>query len=88
MRDAPSLWSSLCVQLDSLQQLHIPLILECNTPGRIEGQSPLPQPAAHVAFDAAQVTIFFLECELTLPAHVLFFVHQCPQVLLGMLSSN
>ncbi|KAK4811172.1 hypothetical protein QYF61_019803 [Mycteria americana] len=48
----------------------------------VEGENHLPRPAGHASFDAAQDTIGFLGCECTLLAHVQFFIHQYPQVLL------
>jgi len=35
-----------------------------------EEQNPLPHPAGHTAFDAAQDATGLLGCELTLPAHM------------------
>ncbi|KAK4827362.1 hypothetical protein QYF61_017287 [Mycteria americana] len=48
---------------------------------RAEGQNPLPRPAGHAAFDAAQDTTGLLGCERALSAHVQLFIHQDPQVL-------
>ncbi|KAK4810535.1 hypothetical protein QYF61_004498 [Mycteria americana] len=48
----------------------------------VEGQNHLPQPAGHTSFYAAQDTVGFLGCKHTFPAHVQFFIHQYPQVLL------
>jgi len=45
----------------------------------VEGQNPLPRPAA---FDAAQDMVGFLGCERTLEAYVQLFIHQYPQVVL------
>ena len=47
-----------------------------------EGQNPLPQPAGHIAGDAAQGTVGLLGCEHTLLPHVQVLLHQQPQVLL------
>ncbi|KAK4825745.1 LOW QUALITY PROTEIN: hypothetical protein QYF61_002184 [Mycteria americana] len=78
--------------LDPLQQLHVLLVLR--TPeldavlqvgshqSRAEGQNPLPRPAGHASFDAAQDAVGFLHCECTLSAHVQLFIHQYPQGLL------
>ena len=55
---------------------------------RAEGQNPLPRPAAHAAFDAAQDTAGLLGCERTLPGHVELLVRQHPQVLLGRAAHN
>jgi len=72
--------------LDPLQQLHVFLVL--GTPGldavlqmvphegRIEGNDPLPLPAGHYTFDAAQEVVGFLGCKCTLLAHVKFFIYQ------------
>jgi len=49
---------------------------------RVEGQNPLPQPAGHASFDAAQDTVSLLGCECTLSAHVKLFICQYTQVLL------
>ncbi|KAK4806146.1 hypothetical protein QYF61_001069 [Mycteria americana] len=54
----------------------------------VEGENRLPRPAGHASFDAAQDTIGFLGCECTLPAHVQFFIHQYPQVLLCRAALN
>ena len=48
----------------------------------IEGENPLPRPAGHASFDAAQDTVGFLGCKRTLPAHVELLINQYPQVLL------
>ncbi|KAK4811179.1 hypothetical protein QYF61_019810 [Mycteria americana] len=48
----------------------------------VEGENHLPRPAGHASFDTAQDTIGFLGCERTLLAHVQFFIHHYPQVLL------
>jgi len=53
-----------------------------------ERQNHLPRPAGHTAEDAAQDMVGFLGCECTLPAHVLLFIHQYPQVLLGRAALN
>jgi len=53
-----------------------------------EGQNPLPPPAGHAAFDAAQGTVGLLGCEDTLVAHVQLFINQYPQVLLGRAALN
>jgi len=37
---------------------------------RAEGQNPLPQPAGHTAFDAAQDAAGLLDCERILPAPI------------------
>jgi len=50
---------------------------------RTEGQSHLPRPAGHTAFDAAREAVGLLGCERALVAHVQLFTHQCPQVLLS-----
>ena len=50
---------------------------------RAKGQNHLPRPAGHASFDAAQDTAGFLGCKCTLLAHVQFFIHQYPQVLLS-----
>jgi len=49
---------------------------------RAEGQNPLPRPAGHTPFDAAQGMVGLLGCKRTLPAHVQLFIYHCPQVLL------
>ena len=53
-----------------------------------EGQNPLPQPAGHTSFYAAQDTVGLLGCECTLSAHVQLFIHQYPQVRLPRASLN
>ena len=78
--------------LDPLQQLHIfPMLraLELDAglqvgyhQSREEGQNPLPRPAGHAAFDAAQDMVGLLGWECTLVAHVQLFIPQYPQVLL------
>jgi len=55
---------------------------------RAEGQNPLPRPAGHASLDAAQDTAGLLGCECTLVAHVKFFIHQYPKVLLGKAALN
>ena len=49
---------------------------------RVEGENPLPRPAGHASFDAAQDTVGFLGCKRTLPGHVELLVNQHPQGLL------
>jgi len=49
---------------------------------RAEGQNPLPCPAGHADFDAAQDTVGFLGCEHTLAGHAELLINQHPQVLL------
>ncbi|KAK4830718.1 hypothetical protein QYF61_013168 [Mycteria americana] len=78
--------------LDSLQQDHVLLMLGApeldavlqvrSHQSRVEEKNHLPQPADHVSFYAAQDTVGFLGCKCILPAHVQFFIHQYPQVLL------
>jgi len=48
-----------------------------------EGQNPLPRPAGHAAFDAAQDTVGLLGCEGALVGHVELLINQLPQVLLS-----
>ncbi|KAK4815374.1 hypothetical protein QYF61_001362 [Mycteria americana] len=84
--------------LDPLQQVHVLPVLRApeldavlqvrSHQTRVEGQNPLPRPAGHASFDAAQDTVGFLGCECTLPAHVQLFIHQYPQVLLGRAALN
>jgi len=84
--------------LDPLQQVHVFPVLrapELDTGLQVgshqsgaEGQNPLPRPAGHTAFDAAQDTVGCLGCERTLLAHVQLFNHQYPQVLLGRAALN
>jgi len=50
---------------------------------RAEGQNPLPRPAAHAFFDAAQDMVGLLGYKWTLSAHVQLFIHQYPQVFLS-----
>jgi len=51
---------------------------------RVEGKNPLPQPAGHISFDAAQHTVGLLSCERILPGHVKLLVNQhSPVLLLG-----
>ena len=84
--------------LDALQQLHVFLglgtpeldaVLQvgCQESG-VEGQDPLPQPAGHASFDAAQDTVGFLGCERTSPAHVQLFIHRYPPILLRRAALN
>ena len=49
---------------------------------RTKGDNPLPLPAGHHSFDAAQNTFGCLGCKRTLLAHVQLFIHQDPQVLI------
>jgi len=49
---------------------------------RVEGQNPVPRPAGHAAFDAAQDMVGLLGCERTLPSHVELLVKQQLQALL------
>jgi len=55
---------------------------------RVEGQNPLPRPAGHAAFDAAQDAVGLMGCLQTMVAHVQLFIHQYPQVLLGKAALN
>ena len=48
----------------------------------VDGQNPLPHPAGHAAFDAAEDTSGFLVRECTLTADVEFLIKQHSQVLL------
>jgi len=50
-------------------------------------ESP-PWPTAHAAGDAAQNTVGLQGCERTLLGHVELFIHQYPQLLLGMAALN
>ena len=54
----------------------------------VEGQNHFPRPAGHASFDAARVMAGFLGCEHILSAHVQFFIHQYPQVLLCRAALN
>ncbi|KAK4811347.1 hypothetical protein QYF61_027576 [Mycteria americana] len=84
--------------LDPLELVHVFLILgapELNTvlqvgshESGVEGENHFPRPAGHAFFDAAQDTIVFLGCKRTLPAHIQFFIHQYPQVLLCRAAHN
>ncbi|KAK4824005.1 hypothetical protein QYF61_009219 [Mycteria americana] len=84
--------------LDPLQQVHVFPVLRSpeldavlqvgSHQSRVEGQNPLPQPAGHAAFDAAQDTVGLVGCERTLLAHVQLFIHQYPQVLLHRAALN
>ncbi|KAK4824308.1 hypothetical protein QYF61_013053 [Mycteria americana] len=77
--------------LGPLQQLHVLLVLRApeldavlqvgSHQSRVEGQNPLPRPAGHASFDAAQDMVGLLGCKCTLLTHVQLFVHQYPQVL-------
>jgi len=53
-----------------------------------EGQNHLPSPAGHTCLDAAQGMVGLLGCKCTWVAHVQVFIHQYPQVLLGMAATN
>ena len=55
---------------------------------RVERQNPLPRHAGHTCFDAVQDMVGLLGCRCTLVAHVQFFIHQYPQVLLGRAAPN
>ena len=84
--------------LDALQQLHVSPALR--TPHlyavlqmrphqrRAEGQDHLPCPAGCTALDAAQDTVGFLGCEVTLLAHVQLHIHQHPQVFYSRAALN
>ncbi|KAK4811312.1 LOW QUALITY PROTEIN: hypothetical protein QYF61_024448 [Mycteria americana] len=84
--------------LDPLQQLHVFRVLRApeldavlqvrSHQSGVEGQNPLPRPAGHASFDAAQDTVGLLGCERTLPAHVQLFIHQYPQVLFRRAALN
>jgi len=84
--------------LDFLQHVHVLLVLwapELNTliqvgshRSRLVGQNHLPHPAGQASFDTAQDAIGFLGYECMLLAHVQFFIHQCPQVLLCRAAFN
>ncbi|KAK4821583.1 hypothetical protein QYF61_024442 [Mycteria americana] len=84
--------------LDPLHQVHVLLVLRApeldavlqvrSHQSRAEGQNPLPRPAGHAAFDAAQDMVCFLGCKCTLLAHVQLFIHQYPQVLLCRAALN
>lgn len=50
---------------------------------RAEGQEHLPHPLGHTSFEAAQDSVGFLGCEVTLLAHVQLTMHQYPQALIG-----
>ncbi|KAK4810127.1 LOW QUALITY PROTEIN: hypothetical protein QYF61_009522, partial [Mycteria americana] len=90
-RGAPALASFSWPPLDPLQQLHALLVLRApeldavlqvrSHQSRVEWQNPLPRPAGHASFDAAQDTVGILGCKCTLLAYVQLFVHQYPQVL-------
>lgn len=56
---------------------------------RAEGQNHLLLPAGYASFDAAQHqdTIDFLGCKPALPAHVQYFIYQCPPIFLDRLLS-
>ncbi|KAK4826321.1 hypothetical protein QYF61_007406 [Mycteria americana] len=84
--------------LDPFQQVHVFPVLR--TPeldavlqvgshqSRVEGQNHLLRPAGHAYFDAAQDMVGLLSCKHTLSAHVQFFIHQYPQVLLHRAALN
>ena len=55
---------------------------------RAEGQNPLPRPAGHAAFHAAQDTVGLLGSECTLPGHAELLFNQHPQVLLLRVALN
>ena len=78
--------------LSLLQQVHVLLVLKApeldaglqvrSHHSRAEGKNPLPHPAGHTSFDAAQDMVVLLSCECTLPGHVELLNHQHLQVLL------
>jgi len=84
--------------LDPLQQVHVFPVRgapELDTglqvgsdQSTVIGQNPLPQPAHHTTFDAAQDTVSLLGCKCTLLGHVQFFIHHYPQVLLSRAALN
>jgi len=84
--------------LDLLQQVHVFPVLKAPEldaglqvgahQSRAEGQNPLPRPAGHAAFDAAQGTVGLLGCVRTWSAHVHLFIPQYPQVLLSRAALN
>jgi len=49
---------------------------------RVEGDNPLPLPAAHPFLNAAQNTVGLSGCKSTLLAHAQLLIHQDPQVFL------
>jgi len=55
---------------------------------RVEGQNPLPRPAGHAAFDAAQDTVHFLGCKCTFLGHAEHLINQHPQVFLNRAALN
>jgi len=78
--------------LDLLQQIHVSPVLRApkldaglqvgSHQSGVGGQNPLPRPAGHAAFDAAQDMFGLLGCKCTLLGHVPLFIHRYPQVLL------
>ena len=55
---------------------------------RAEGQNPLPRPAGHAAFYAAQDTVGLLGCKHTLLGHVEFLINEHLQVFLLRVALN
>jgi len=49
---------------------------------RVKEQDPLPCPAGHATFDAAQDVVGFLGCKCTLSDHVELLINEHTQVLL------
>ncbi|XP_009069274.1 PREDICTED: brain-specific angiogenesis inhibitor 3-like, partial [Acanthisitta chloris] len=84
--------------LDALKQVHIFSVL--GTPeldailqvgsqkNKAEGWNPLPRPAGHAIYEAAQETLGFLGCKHTLLAQVQLLIPQHPQVLLVRVPLN
>ena len=78
--------------LDPLQELRVFFVLRA--PGldtvfqmgphksQVERDNHLPVPAGHPSSDGAQGTVCFPRCKSTLLAHVKFFIHRDPQILL------
>ena len=73
------------VALDLLQHIHVLLMLGApedaglqvgSHESGVKEQNPLPRPAGHASFDAAQDTVGFLGCKHTLLAHVELLIHQ------------
>jgi len=83
-----SLYHLCGLSLDSLQYVHISLILESpvmdkvlqvgSHKSRVEGKDHLPQPAGNTFSSAAQDTICLLCCKGTLLAHIQLGLHYGP----------
>ncbi|KAK4833095.1 hypothetical protein QYF61_027761 [Mycteria americana] len=80
-----------CPSLDTLQHLHVPLVVWGPKPNtafevwphqcRVQGHDHFPSPAGHAIFDTSQDAVGFLGRLGTLPAHIQAAVNQHPQVL-------